>query len=75
MYYLRVFLKHQLCVDTACSLEDLPGVMDCRSRWWERESGNSVLSEKLDEIFLNESWFKKKKKFGLKIYEIHIEVN
>ena len=26
----------QLGVDTGCSLEDLPGVMDDRDRWWER---------------------------------------
>ena len=27
---------HQLCTDTECSLEDLPGVMDYRDRWQER---------------------------------------
>ena len=26
----------QLCADTGCSLEDLPGVMDDRDSWWER---------------------------------------
>ena len=29
---------YQLCVDTVCSLEDLPGTMDDRDRWCERES-------------------------------------
>ena len=28
---------YQLCAETGCSLEDLPGVMDYRDRWWERE--------------------------------------
>ncbi len=28
---------HQLCADTGCSLEDLPGAMDDRDRWRERE--------------------------------------
>ena len=27
---------HQLCVDTGCGLEDLPGAMDDRDGWWER---------------------------------------
>ena len=26
----------QLCVNTGCSLEDLPWVMDDRNEWWER---------------------------------------
>ena len=26
---------HQLCADTGCSLEDLPGAMDDRDGWWE----------------------------------------
>ena len=34
----------QLCVDTGCSLEDLPGAMDARDRWRERESGRSMLT-------------------------------
>ena len=38
---------HQLCTDTGCSLEDLPGMIDAKNRWWER--GNSVLSVWLDE--------------------------
>ena len=29
--------KHQLCVDTVCSLENQPGMMDDRDRWWERK--------------------------------------
>ena len=28
---------HQLCADRGCSLEDLPGAMDNRDRWRERE--------------------------------------
>ena len=31
----RTYL-HQLCVDTVCSLEDLPGAMDDREEWMER---------------------------------------
>ena len=27
---------HQLYVDTRCNLEDLPGAMDYRNRWWGR---------------------------------------
>ena len=27
---------HHLCADTRCSLDDLPGMMDNRDRWWER---------------------------------------
>ena len=27
---------HQLCADTGCSLDDLPGVMDNRDRWQEK---------------------------------------
>ena len=26
----------QLCADAGCSLEDLPGAIDNRERWWER---------------------------------------
>ena len=32
----RIYL-HQLCADTWCTLEDLPGAMDDRERWGERE--------------------------------------
>ena len=42
----RTYL-HQLCVDTGCSLEDLPGVMDDRDGW--RESGKSILLAWLDD--------------------------
>ena len=28
----------QLSADTGCGLEDQPGTMDIRDRWWERES-------------------------------------
>ena len=31
----RTYIQ-QLCADTGCSLEDLPGAMDDRDRWWER---------------------------------------
>ena len=31
----RTYIQ-QLCADTGCSLEDLPGVMDDRDGWWER---------------------------------------
>ena len=30
------FFLHQFCVDVGCCLEDLPGAMDDRERWWER---------------------------------------
>ena len=42
---------HQLCVDTGCSLEDLPAAMDDRDGWREREraSGHSVQSARLDD--------------------------
>ena len=30
----RTYIQ-QLCADTGCSLEDLPGAMDDRDRWWE----------------------------------------
>ena len=33
----RTYL-HQLCADTGCSLEDLPGAMDERDGWREREA-------------------------------------
>ena len=43
----------QLYVDTGWSLEGLPGVLDDRDRWGEREiereSGNSMLSVCLDD--------------------------
>ena len=32
----RTYL-HQLCADTRCNLEDLPGDMNDRDRWRERE--------------------------------------
>ena len=35
----RTYLQ-QLCVDTGCSLEDLPGAMDDRKGWWERGQRN-----------------------------------
>ena len=31
----RTYIQ-QLCADTECSLEDLPGAMNDRDRWWER---------------------------------------
>ena len=37
----------QLCVDSGCSLEDLPGMMDDWDIW--KESGKSVLATKFDE--------------------------
>ena len=33
----RTYLQ-QLCIDTGCCLEKLPGVMDDRDEWRERES-------------------------------------
>ena len=40
---------YQFCVDTGCSLQDLPEANDDRDGWWEGESGNSVLSARLDD--------------------------
>ena len=37
----RTYL-HPLCEDTKCSLEDLPGVMDDREGWRERERVSAV---------------------------------
>ena len=56
---------YQFCVDTGCSLEDLPRVMDDRDGWKERgrerererESGKPVLSARFDG---NDLWFRKK---------------
>ena len=31
----RTYIQ-QLCADTECSLEDLPGAMDDKDGWWER---------------------------------------
>ena len=31
----RTYIQ-ELCADTRCSLEDQPGMMDNRNRWWER---------------------------------------
>ena len=31
----RIYLQ-QVCADTWCSLEDLPGMMGRRDKWWER---------------------------------------
>ena len=42
----RTYLQ-QLCVDTGCHQEDLPGAMDDRGKW--RESGKSVLARWLDD--------------------------
>ena len=43
----RTYIQ-QLCADTGCSLEDLPGVMDDRDRL-ERGSGRSVLATPHDD--------------------------
>ena len=32
---VRTYLQ-QLCTDTGCSIEDLPGAMGNRDKWWER---------------------------------------
>ena len=39
----RIYL-YQLCADLVCSLEDLPGKMDDRDGWRERNPGKSVLA-------------------------------
>ena len=40
---------HQLCTNIECSLEELPGVMNDKDGWRERESWKSVLSVWLDD--------------------------
>ena len=40
---------HELCADSGCSLEDLPGVMDDRNGLGERKPGKSVLLARLDD--------------------------
>ena len=49
MHQCRLTSKdlHQLCVDTGCSLEDLPEAMDDGDGL--QKSGNSVLSARLDD--------------------------
>ena len=42
---VRTYLQ-QLCADTGCSLEDLPGMMEEREK--EREFGKSMLATQLD---------------------------
>ena len=37
---------HQLCANTECSLEDLPGVMSNMDGWMERERESQVQSKK-----------------------------
>ena len=39
----------KLFADTRCSLEDLPGVMDDKDGWSERERGKSVLSARFGD--------------------------
>ena len=39
---------HQLCADTGCCLEYLPGVIDDRNRRGEKESSKHVLLAHLD---------------------------
>ena len=39
----RTYLQ-LLCMDRGCSLEDLPEAIKDRDKWWERESGKSVLA-------------------------------
>ena len=35
---------HQLCADTRCSLEDLPGVIDDKGGWQERVKHNLMIT-------------------------------
>ena len=41
MDWLAITYIHLLCTDTGCSLENLPGAMDDRNRWRERENQGS----------------------------------
>ena len=40
---------HQLCAETGCWLEDMPGVITYRDEWWEREKGIHVLTHTDDD--------------------------
>ena len=51
--------SHQLCADTGCRLEDLPGAMDDRDGWRDREPGKSLLSAWFDGDHDDMSWYLK----------------
>ena len=58
-YWPTIKDLHQLFADTVFSLDGLFRVIDDWDRERERESGNSVLSEKLDDDDDDdENWFK-----------------
>ena len=44
----RTYLQ-RLCMDTECSLEDLPETIEDRDGWWKRELGKSVRTERYDD--------------------------
>ena len=44
----RTYIQ-QICEDTGCGPEDLPETMNDREKWWERESGISVLAARHDD--------------------------
>ena len=39
--------KHKLCVDTGCSLQDLPGAVDEKDRGKESENSGILVVEKV----------------------------
>ena len=54
--------KQQLCADTVCSHEDLPGAMDDREGWWERvreiyAGSTTLLSLLLLLLFISDKYF------------------
>ena len=54
-------VTYKYCVDTDCSLEDVPRAMDDRDNWGERErvSAKSVLAAWLDEIYISDKVYMK----------------
>ena len=43
--------QQQLCMDTGCSLEDLPEAMDDRDEWWERELRKYMQAARHDDNY------------------------
>ena len=48
-WWVSITYLQLLCMDTGCSLEDLPEVMKDRDEWWEREPKKSMLTVQHDD--------------------------
>ena len=48
---------HQLCVDTRCCQEDMPGVMADRDPWKEKVKGNPCCGNALMNIIMIKIYF------------------